>query len=139
MNCSGHMEMAKPKLKQSIILSWKGNPMKNRFLLNIFTSVSILLSCSVPQKAPKNVIIIIGDGTGFNQLQAGIAFENDNKLILAGRTFEKFAELYPNSNKTCSAIDKANTIYKQSGIRENFDRVKEKVEKCYQKTGGGGP
>ena len=59
----------------------KGLVMKTRiYVLTMILFAFFVLSCSSQNAVPKNVIIVIGDGTGFNQLEAGSLYlhgEND--------------------------------------------------------------
>lgn len=68
---------------------------------NVILSTLLLLFCStvVAQKAPKNVIFMIGDGMGIAQVYSGMV-ANGNKLALEQCTYSGFSKTYSSNNFT---------------------------------------
>ncbi|MBN1560811.1 alkaline phosphatase [candidate division KSB1 bacterium] len=93
--------------------------MKNRFFhILLIISMPLFLSCSAKKAAPKNVIIIIGDGTGFNQLQAGSLYLHGTENGLTAQNFPlKLAAT------TYSADGEG---YDGAAVQASFDYLKEK-------------
>lgn len=56
-------------------------------LLSVLMIIAILVACSSQQSVPKNVIIIIGDGAGFNQLQASSFYLHGEENALTIQNF----------------------------------------------------
>lgn len=94
--------------------------MKKRlmFLTIAIMSAFVLTSCASEQSAPKNVIIIIGDGTGFNQLQAGSLYLYGEKNALTSQKFpvKLAATTYPATGHG----------YDPEQVQADFDYLKEK-------------
>jgi alkaline phosphatase len=94
--------------------------MKKRlvFLLIAVVSVFIFSSCASENTVPKNVIIIIGDGTGFNQLQAGSLYLHGEKDALTSQNFPvKLA---------ASTYSASGHGYDSEQVQANFEYLKEK-------------
>ncbi|MBN1481615.1 alkaline phosphatase [candidate division KSB1 bacterium] len=86
------------------------------FLLALMI-LSVIFACS-SQSEPKNVIIIIGDGAGFNQLQAGSLYLYGDENALTPHKFPvKLA---------ATTYSMSGAGYKPALVIENFDYLKEK-------------
>lgn len=72
--------------------------MKRIKLLTVLILVFFVFSASA-QKAPKNVIFMIGDGMGIAQIYSGMV-ANGNKLALEQCTYSGFSKTYSASNFT---------------------------------------
>ncbi|MBN1466672.1 alkaline phosphatase [candidate division KSB1 bacterium] len=93
--------------------------MKKRLLIIlVIVSIPLFVGCAAKKAAPKNVIIIIGDGTGFNQLQAGSLYLHGAENGLTAQNFPiKLA------STTYSADGKG---YDGAAVLASFDYLKEK-------------
>ena len=87
------------------------------FLMMIIVTLT-LVSCSTEKPTAKNVIIIIGDGAGFNQLQAGSYYVHGEENALTAQKFPVTlaAATYPATGHG----------YNPDQVVANFEYLKEK-------------
>ncbi len=94
--------------------------MKNRivFFLMAAIAVTVFSSCASENTSPKNVIIIIGDGAGFNQLQAGSLYVHGEPNAL---TSQKFPVKLAATTFSMSGYG-----YDAAQVQADFDYLKQK-------------
>ncbi|RPI00154.1 MAG: alkaline phosphatase [Calditrichaeota bacterium] len=92
--------------------------MKFMIIAILIIAMSMLDSCRPKEQTPANVILIIGDGTGFNQLQAGSLFLHGKENAL--RMFEFPVQM------AVSTYSSEGQGYDPQKVQADFDYLKQK-------------